>query len=193
MTGTVKNALVVSAAEKSINFFIESLTENGCDSIMTVTSCGAARRLLLDQTFDLVIVNAPLTDENGLAFAKSVALEQGSQVMLLVKADHYDEIAGRVEDAGVFTLSKPLSRSLFWNVLKLCSAAVNRARRMQDENRLLSQKLDDIRIVNRAKCVLIEYLRMSETEAHKYIEKQAMDLRKTRRAVAEDILKTYEN
>lgn len=189
----MNSALVVSAAEKSVNFFMESLTANGCEGITTVTSCGAARRLLLDQEFDLVIVNAPLPDENGIGFARGVALEQGCQVMLLVAAEHYDAIALRVEDAGVFTLSKPLSRSLFWNVLKLCSAAIARARRMQSENQRLSQKLDDIRIVNRAKCVLIEYLRMSETEAHKYIEKQAMDLRKTRRAVAEDILRTYEN
>ena len=149
------SALVVSAAEKSVAFFMESLTENGCGGITAVTSCGAARRLLLDQSFDLVIINAPLPDENGIGFARSVALEQGSQVMLLVKAEYYEEIAGRVEDAGVFTLSKPLSRALFWNVLKLCTAATARTRRMQSENQRLSQKLEDIRIVNRAKCVLI--------------------------------------
>ena len=43
----------------------------------------------------------------------------------------------------------------------------------------------EIRLVNRAKWVLIEQLRMTEQEAHRYIEKQAMDRCVTRRAVAE--------
>ena len=46
--------------------------------------------------------------------------------------------------------------------------------------------------MDRAKCVLIQYLNMTETQAHRYIEKQAMDLRTTRRQIAEGILKTYE-
>ena len=54
-------------------------------------------------------------------------------------------------------------------------------------------KIEDIRIVDRAKLILISFMSMSEKEAHRYIEKQAMDLRVTRRAVAEGILKTYEN
>ena len=48
-------------------------------------------------------------------------------------------------------------------------------------------------MVDRAKCALIQYLHMSEPDAHRYIEKQAMDLRITRQEVAEEILKTYES
>ena len=49
----------------------------------------------------------------------------------------------------------------------------------------------DIRIINRAKLLLVQHLQMTETEAHKYIEKQAMDRCVTKRAVAEQILSTY--
>ncbi|MDR0930197.1 MAG: ANTAR domain-containing protein [Clostridiales bacterium] len=62
----------------------------------------------------------------------------------------------------------------------------------RDENTKLNQKIEDIRIIDRAKLVLISYLKMTEDEAHKYIEKQAMNTRRTRRAVAESVLKTYE-
>ena len=55
------------------------------------------------------------------------------------------------------------------------------------------QMQEDIRLIDRAKCILIEYLNMTEKQAHKYIEKQAMDLRTTRRAVAESLLRTYES
>ena len=52
--------------------------------------------------------------------------------------------------------------------------------------------MEDIRLVDRAKCILISQMDMREEEAHRYLEKQAMDRRTTKRAVAEGILKTYE-
>ena len=55
------------------------------------------------------------------------------------------------------------------------------------------EQLSDMKIVNRAKSMLMQYLNLTEEQAHRHIQKQAMDLRKTQRAVAEDILKTYQN
>lgn len=51
--------------------------------------------------------------------------------------------------------------------------------------------MQEIRLGNRAKWVLIEELKMTEPDAHKYIEKQAMDRCVSRREIAEDIIKTY--
>ena len=48
-------------------------------------------------------------------------------------------------------------------------------------------------MIDRDKCILIQYLNMTESEAHRYIEKQAMDMRTTRKTIAEGILRTYEN
>jgi response regulator NasT len=63
---------------------------------------------------------------------------------------------------------------------------------LHNENVKLQRKIEEIRLVDRAKCTLIEVLKFSEPQAHRYIEKQAMDLRCTRKQVAENILKTYE-
>ena len=46
--------------------------------------------------------------------------------------------------------------------------------------------------MDRAKCVLIQYLGMTEEQAHRQIEKQAMDTRQTKAAIARAILATYE-
>ena len=67
-----------------------------------------------------------------------------------------------------------------------------RLKQLSDEKQLLLDKIADLKIIGRAKCVLIEYLKMTEKEAHRYIEKQAMDLRLSKRTAAENILKTYE-
>lgn len=75
----------------------------------------------------------------------------------------------------------------------MATAAYHRLARLKKENSRLVQRLEDIRVITRAKCLLIEYLNMSELAAHKYIEKQAMDLRITKKEVANRILKTYEH
>ena len=51
--------------------------------------------------------------------------------------------------------------------------------------------MKEIRIVNRAKWLLVSELKMTEPDAHRYIEKQAMDRCVSKRQIAEEIIKTY--
>lgn len=188
-----ETVLIVSFTEKSITFFTEILHSFPVSRIVTVPSCSEARRLLLVQDFDLVVINAPLRDESGESLSRHIATKGISQVILVVKSEYYDEVSDVVEDYGVITIAKPINKNLFWSALKLAKATQNKLKTMQAENNKLIQKIEDIRIVDRAKCILISYLNMSEEEAHKYIERQAMDTRMTKIAVAERILKTYES
>ncbi len=187
------SALIVSASEKSHVFFSELLSSASIGVCATVASCAEARRLLLERDFDLVIINAPLCDESGESLSRHIASKGVSQVILVVKSEYFDEVSALTEEHGVLTVAKPLNRTLFWAALKLAKSAASRLRSMQAENSKLKDKIQDIRIVDRAKCILISYLGMSEQEAHRYIEKQAMDMRTTKSAIAEGILKTYEN
>ena len=74
-------------------------------------------------------------------------------MILIVKAELFEEVSDRVEDHGVITIAKPISRSLFWNALKLAAATQKKIKAIHDENLKLAQKIDDIRIIDRAKCV----------------------------------------
>jgi hypothetical protein len=58
-------------------------------------------------------------------------------------------------------------------------------RELERENELLRRKLAEDKLVTRAKFALIQYLKMTEPQAHRYIEKQAMDLRVTKKEIAE--------
>ena len=98
-----------------------------------------------------------------------------------------------MEDSGAMVLPKPISRQFFCQSLKFVSAARRRMRGLKNENTRLQKKIDDIRLVDRAKCVLIQYADFTEQQAHRYIEKKAMDQRVSRREVAEDILRIYES
>jgi len=189
----MESALIVSYSEKTANSIAQILEEASVKPITTLSNAAEARRALIDNDFDLCIVNAPLPDESGEGFARHVAEKGICEVILLVKAELYDEVASRVEDYGIVTISKPVNRILLWNAIKMTMAIHNKVKAMHNENRKLVQKIEDIRIIDRAKCLLISRLSLSEPEAHRYIEKQAMDMRITRRQVAEGILKIYEN
>jgi response regulator NasT len=184
----VESTLIVSHSEKSVAVFRDILRSFSQGQLTAVNSAGAARRLLLEQEFDLVIINAPLQDESGESLSLHAASKGFGQVILVVSCELFDEVSAATEDYGIITVAKPMNKSLFWSALKLAKAAQSKLAAMRAENSRLARQLEDMRLVNRAKGVLISRLNMSEPEAHKYIERQAMDLRLTKRAVAENIL-----
>ena len=184
--------MIISSKDKILDFLLETLNSASVKNIVALQSCGGARRLLLERDFDLVVVNAPLHDESGEDLSRHITSIGKAQVILLVKNEYFDAVSSLCEDDGVLTVSKPVNKSVFWSALILAKSAQSRIKKIQTENAQLKQKIEDIRIIDRAKMILISYMNMSEKEAHRYIEKQAMDLRITRRIVAEEILKTYE-
>ncbi len=160
--------------------------------IVTSQSGSEARRYLLESEYDLVIIDSPLLDEMGDDFALHASEHYDCGVILIVPNDNLADIDYTVEDEGVFVIPKPVSPEFFYQSVKLLNASRRRLVKLLDENRRLQRKLEELRMVDRAKCVLIQVLKMTESQAHRYIEKQAMDLRLPRISVAENILKTYE-
>ena len=167
------------------------LKEASVEQIATLQSCNEARRLLLERDFDLVIINAPLHDETGENLARHIASEGIAQAMLVVKSEYFDAVSAVCENEGVLMISKPINKAIFWSALMLAKSMNSRIKHIKAENESLLQKIEDIRITDRAKYILISHLNMSEQEAHRFMEKQAMDRRSTKRAIAEGILKEY--
>ncbi len=191
--GDIESALIVSSTDKGTEFLSGILKEFMVERVVTTSTGQQARRIISEQDFNLVIINSPLKDESGEKLSCYIISKEISQVILIVKSDYYDEVSSLVEDVGVITLAKPINKSMLWFSLKLAKVAHNRMRKIQKENSELVEKIEDIKIVSRAKSLLISYLNMTEDEAHKHIEREAMDSRVTRRAVAEGILRMYEN
>ena len=93
---------------------------------------------------------------------------------------------------GVFTLSKPTSSQLLKEYLKILCTTRERMRKLEGKQQTVEEKIEEIRLVNHAKWLLIECLSMTEAEAQRYIEKQAMDAQMSKRQMAENVIKTYE-
>lgn len=192
--GNGGSALIVSGTEKGSNL-IEDLMRNtsGISDFFYTRNGSEARRMLIENSYDIIIINTPLADEFGHDLALYASTNTVSGLILIVKSEIYEEVCDRVEDYGIVVLSKPLSRQTFYSAVKLVSATQKRLIILEKENMKLQKKIEEIRLVDRAKCVLIQYLNMTEAEAHRYIEKQAMDMRKTKKTIAENILNTYDS
>lgn len=123
---------------------------------------------------------------SGGASAAVDAAERSSAAILLLTDDA--ALPRRCIRAGVMTAHPDELAAVLPSLL----ATAERLRTLRDKTSSLQQRLDDSRIVARAKLLLISRLGMSEGDAHRYIEKTAMDSCLPRRDVAEGIIRTYE-
>ena len=183
--------LLVSGSEKLLQSLMQIVPELNGVQLSTAFSVSAARREMTAQSFDMVIVNAPLPDETGNRFAIDAAQGPGCVVLLLVRSEDSEDAAARMTPHGVFTLPKPISAQTMRRGCQWLTAARERLRQTEKKTSTLEEKMEEIRLVNRAKWLLIEQLKMTEPEAHRYIEKQAMDRCTTRKEIARGIITTY--
>ncbi len=187
----VYSVLVVSAAENFNAALSGLLTEPSYCPVDTVSSVSAARRAMAEKVFDMIFINSPLPDDQGVRLAIDACTSKGTVALLLVKSEIHAEIYDRVVGRGVFTLPKPTSRPALAMALSWMASARERLREFEKKTLSVEEKMEQIRLVNRAKWILIRELKMSEPDAHRYIEKQAMDRCVSRGDIARDIIKTY--
>ena len=185
------SVLIVSNAGSTMGIISAMLQAQAFSRIVTTQDGSEARRYLLDGDFDLIIIDTPLLNEFGDDFALHAAERTGAGVILLVELERLDDVSMRTEDSGVFAVPKPIAPDFFYQAVKLLLASRERLRDLEAENRRLQKKLDEARLVGRAKCLLVQHLHLSEQQAHRHIEKLSMDTRQSRMEVAESVVRRY--
>ena len=187
------SVLVVSAAQKFNEAFAAMLPGSEYYPVRFVGNIAAARREMVNKTYDLVIINAPLPDEFGHELCMDAVASTDAGVVFLVKAAQAEQLLAPLNEQGVLLLSKPFSNTLFVQAMHMAAASNHRLQRLRQENARLQDKISQIRLVSRAKCCLVEHAHLTEAEAHRRIEKLAMDTRRDRTEIAQEILDSYED
>ena len=186
-------ALIVSAGVSSNEYIAARLAEMGYPRPVIIPSAAEARRRMLESDFELIVVNAPLPDEFGHELCIDAVEKTDAGVVFLAKAAQAEQLMPSLSDQGILLLSKPFPNSLFLQVMHMAAASNHRLQRMRQENARMQEKIAQIRLVSRAKCCLVEHEHLTEAEAHRHIEKQAMDTRRDRTEIAQEILDSYED
>ena len=137
-----------------------------------------------------------ISDKNAVYVDKIELDEEQRQELnrrlLLLRAQEFKLLQSRAEEQGVFTLEKPTTPRTLETAIHWMFTARQRLRRLEQKTQSLEEKMQEIRIVNRAKWLLIGQLGMTEADAHRYLEKQAMDRCVSRRTIAEEIIRIYD-
>lgn len=181
--------------------FINAKTEMVCETLSAaleefhaqVTCCfddeAAAAADLSD--CDLVIVSTPLRSEFGLNWVADIRSRTDAVILVLAKTEIADDVQNRIKFTGAYVLPRPFTKQSLIQTIKTARMAKENMKLLEQEKSKLTKQLEDMRTIDRAKCCLIQYLNLTENQAHRHIQKLAMDTRRTQREIAEDILNTY--
>ena len=186
-------ALIVSAGASSNEYIAARLTEMGYSRPVIIPSGAEARRRMTESDFELIVVNSPLPDEFGHEVCINAVEKTDAGVVFLVKAAAAEQLLTPLSEEGVLLVTKPFSNTFFLQAIHMAAASNHRLQRLRQENARLQDKISQIRLVSRAKCCLVEHAHLTEAEAHRRIEKLAMDTRRDRTEIAQEILDSYED
>ena len=133
-------------------------------------------------------------DAPGLpALRQCVRLAEGSEAvfLLLVRPGTYEAVWRFVQAAGICVMSWPAPQELFRQTLRNLLLLKKSLRAMQEKTDQLQSQLQDMKRIQKAKSLLMNQLGMSEADAHRWIEKAAMDRCVKKREIAETIIRMY--
>ncbi|PHV70589.1 response regulator receiver protein [Sporanaerobium hydrogeniformans] len=188
----MEKILIVSTQKESSDALYDIIAPLLPSGYEHVSSANEARRKIDYTDFDLTIINTPLSDEFGTELVLDLAEKSLSAILLLVKSDIMEQVQEKVSITGAFVVGKPINKQVLLQSIPFVLNSKQIISTLREQNKALKKKMDDIKVIERAKFSLIRYLGFDEKQAHRYIQKQAMDLRVSPRTIADNILKTYE-
>ena len=185
-------ALIVSAGANANEYLARHIAELGYTRPVIVASGGEARRQMDARDFEVIVINTPLPDEFGHELGTDAVQKTRAGVVLLAKTGTADQIAPKLQEYGVLVVGKPFTAVQFRQCVQIAASCYRRLDLLRAENDRLRDKLSQQRLVERAKCMLIEHRRLTEADAHRLIEKRAMDTRRSRAEVAQELIEEME-
>lgn len=185
-------ALIVAAKESEKDSLFALMEPFPIFNAVYANNSKEAKNMIASTSFALIIINAPLMKESAQDLALFMTQRTNAAVILLLPESSKIGVGYDGEEYGIITLYKPFKRSEFNRSIKFAIAFENRMASIQTANEKLQKQLSEVQTIHRAKCLLIQHLHMTEAQAHRYIEKHAMDRRESKVEVAAAILLTYD-
>ena len=184
--------LLITASQGTAAHFAAFLPEDRFAPELNVCSPLEANYVLGETVYDVVVIDGSVPAEAGAELARFAAENGVSGVLLLAEEDKFPAVSALAAEHGFMALQSPVDPSLLKQSLGMMATVSQRMHALQSRAESLQAKVEELRLVDRAKLLLIQRFKMTEKQAHRFIEKNAMDRCVTRRAVAEKIIRTYD-
>ena len=169
------------------------LMSEGLSYTHWVSGISEARHSLLDADMDLIILDSHHTFQESVQFAMDISRSKSlsSGIILLVDPAAYEKTLYQAERMGIVTFKKPLESHLLMQTIRLVLMFQAKIRKLESRADKLQKKMEGDQLVNRAKLLLMDRMKLSEEDAHHFIEKRAMDACAKKTAIAADIIRKY--
>jgi two-component system, response regulator PdtaR len=167
----------------------EMLAEEGYDVVGQAEDGERAVALAEELRPDLVILDIRMPRLDGIAAAEQVAGKRIAPVVILTAFSQRD-LVERARDAGAMAyLVKPFSKTELVPAIEMAVSRFAELRQLESEVSDLEEQLATRKALDRAKGVLQAQMGLSEPESFRWIQKTAMDLRRSMREVAEGVVR----
>ncbi|OYN93062.1 response regulator receiver and ANTAR domain protein [Propionibacteriaceae bacterium ES.041] len=188
-TGKAKPRVLVAEDEALIRLdLVELLTEQGYEVVGEAADGEAAVEMARELDPDLVVMDVKMPKQDGITAASTIAEERIAPVVMLT-AFSQRELVERAREAGAMAyVVKPFDASDVVPAIEIAMARYAEIRAVEDEVTDLEERLESRKAVDQAKGLLQQQFKMSEPEAFRWIQKSAMDMRKSMREVAEGVI-----
>jgi len=189
MTSREPRRVVIAEDEALIRMDLaEMLAEEGYAVVGQAADGAAAIELAEQERPDLVILDVKMPVLDGIAAAEQIARARVAPVVILTAFSQRD-LVDRARDAGAMAyLVKPFTRSDLVPSIEIAISRFQELGALEQEIADLGEQLAARKSVDRAKAVLQKELGLTEPEAFRWIQKTAMDLRRSMREVADGVV-----
>lgn len=167
---------------------VDMLRDEGYDVIGEASDGEEALALARELDPDLVVMDVKMPKMDGITAAATIAEERIAAVVMLT-AFSQRELIERAREAGAMAyVVKPFDASDVVPAIEIAMARFAEIRAVEAEVADLEERFASRKAVDQAKGLLQEGLGLTEPEAFRWIQKTAMDLRKSMREVAEGVI-----
>jgi response regulator NasT len=176
--------IVVAEDEAIIRLdIVQTLSEAGFAVVGQAGDGAEAVRLAIELKPDLVLMDIKMPGTDGLQAAE--ALSGHNIPVVLLTAFSSPDLIDRASAAGVFNyVVKPFNPSNLIPALKIALSLHKRMAVQVAELEGMTEKLETRKLVDRAKGLLTEKMKLNEPEAFRWIQKASMDRRLSMKQVA---------
>jgi len=186
----MKRCALVAAKEKSFReSIVETLKSRGFKDVHETSDGSRAMALARLEKPDLVVLDDDLNGINGIAAAEKIVSSEALPVILVASSDNASLVEKALEAGVMGYVCKPVREAELWAVVDLAIHHYEEVVSLREEVHKLKDTLATRKLLEQAKGVLMQS-GMSEEQAHRHIQKIAMNRRASLRAVAEAILLT---
>ena len=191
---STKLRVVVAEDEALIRLdLVEMLNESGYEVIGQAGDGLKAIELTENLNPDLVIMDIKMPKLDGISAAEKIASNRLCPVVILTAFSQKD-LVEKARDAGAMAyLTKPFSMDELMPAIELAVSRFQEIKQLDSEIKDLQEQLKARKSIDQAKALLIKNLKLSEPEAFKWMQKTAMDKRRSMLDVATLVIEEYKN